>query len=241
MTKLTRSGWLSGACATLAILSTLGACSSSKTTPATDGSTTTADGAATTTTVDAAKAADSAATTPDTAASAGDTAGSTGDAAGAAKLASSTGAWVIFPQTTPAANPDAAATAAANPAMNVAGTIDAFDAGGGKTRFVLNVTGLTPNMEFGSHLHKLACADTMAGGHYQNVPPTGDAGPATVASPTNEIWLDFTTNAAGAGTATTTVDWKPRTGEAKAIVIHVMRTADGGVAGSKLACVSMVF
>jgi Cu-Zn family superoxide dismutase len=46
----------------------------------------------------------------------------------------------------------------------------------------------------------------------------------------NEIWLDFTTDAAGKGMADRTVDFKVRPGEAKAIVIHAMMTGSGGVA-----------
>jgi superoxide dismutase, Cu-Zn family len=160
---------------------------------------------------------------------------SSGDA-GAIKLVSSEATWTIFPSPYPE-------PATPNPITAITGTVEAFDIGGGKTRFNLNVTGLPMNRSFGSHLHKLACADNKAGGHYQNVIP-GDGGAANdplIANAMNEVWLDFTTDATGKGTAVATVNWKPRAGEAKAIVIHDMTTGSGGAAGPKLACVGMSF
>lgn len=210
-------------------------------TAATDGATA-KDGAAA---QDSAAAKDSAAVTADTAAATtADTAAATD---GPTMLATSAGTWTVYnltPPATDAGTPDGGTTDAgtvANAAMNVAGTITAFAEAGGKTRFVLSVTGLPANTTFGSHLHKLACNDTQAGGHYQNLLPPDGGVPADVANNTNEVWLDFTTDATGAGKSETTVAWVPRAGGAKAIVIHAMKTADGGAAGAKLACTSMVF
>jgi Cu-Zn family superoxide dismutase len=157
-----------------------------------------------------------------------------GDAPGP-KLASSTGAWVVFP--------DPLGAGVANPAMNIMGSADAFEISGTKTLVVLKVTGMPASTTFGSHLHKLGCADSMAGGHYQHNPPAdgGSANDPTVANAMNEVWLDFTTDASGAATVMAMVDWKPRPGEAKAIVVHAMKTGDGGLAGAKLACLNMPF
>jgi Cu-Zn family superoxide dismutase len=133
-------------------------------------------------------------------------------------------------------------TAYANPYGD--GTANSVDGGtadvaavatpSGKTIVTLHVEGLTPNREYGSHVHKLACDDNKAGGHYQHVDP----GPATA---DNEIWLDFTTNAAGRGSAQAIVDFVIRPGGAKAVVIHDHGTDHAGAAGPKLGCLGVPF
>jgi superoxide dismutase, Cu-Zn family len=125
----------------------------------------------------------------------------------------------------------------------ITGTATAWDVGG-KMRLQLVVSGLPPNRAFGSHLHKLACDDaTKAGGHYENNmwPDSSTASDPSYANPTNEAWLDFTADGTGKATPPpeTIVDWIPRAGGAKAIIIHDMKTQTspmGGVAGAKLAC-----
>ncbi|HEU4578055.1 MAG TPA: hypothetical protein VFS67_07365 [Polyangiaceae bacterium] len=117
----------------------------------------------------------------------------------------------------------------------------AFD-DGGKLRIELSVSGFPASRAFGSHLHRLACDDAMkAGGHYQNMPfPAGGmASDPMYANPSNEAWLDFTTDAAGKGEQEAVVDWIPRSGEARAIIFHHMATGTGGVAGAKLACLPL--
>jgi Cu-Zn family superoxide dismutase len=117
-------------------------------------------------------------------------------------------------------------------------TAEAFDVEG-KLRIQLTVLGLPVARTFGSHLHKLPCDDPMkAGGHYQHMPfPTGGmATDPSYANATNEAWLDFTTDATGKGETDLTVDWLPRPGEAKGIIIHHMASGIGGVSGAKLAC-----
>jgi Cu-Zn family superoxide dismutase len=126
-----------------------------------------------------------------------------------------------------------------NPAMGIKGTVDVFDSGNNRTRFVLMVSGLPPNMTFGSHVHVLSCAEMEAGGHYQHMLPPDGGTAASVANPANEVWLDFTTNSAGNGNSMATVDWRPRAGQAKSVVVHAMQTADGGTAGTKLACTNI--
>jgi hypothetical protein len=106
-------------------------------------------------------------------------------------------------------------------------------------RIDLVVAGFPPLRTFGSHLHKLPCDDPMkAGGHYQNMPfpAGGTAADPVYANATNEAWLDFKTDAAGAGETVLTVDWIPRAGEAKAIIFHDKPTGVGGASGPKLAC-----
>jgi superoxide dismutase, Cu-Zn family len=124
------------------------------------------------------------------------------------------------------------------------GSAAAFELPGDKTRVTLTVSGLAPNTTYGAHLHKLACADMMAGGHYQHAPAARSDASATdplFANPANEVWLDFTTDDTGKGMSERTVNFMVRPGEAKAIVVHAMITGAGGVAGLKLACLPMAF
>jgi Cu-Zn family superoxide dismutase len=162
-----------------------------------------------------------------------------GDAASDAptetKITSTMGDWNVYR--------DPFADGAASPVENIKGGAEAFSLEGGKMHVKLSVSGLPPNHPFGSHIHKLDCADNKAGGHYQNM-PFPDGGSATdpmYANNMNEVWLDFVTDATGAGMSETTVNWVPRTGEAKALMIHELATMAGGVAGTKLACISMPF
>jgi len=130
-----------------------------------------------------------------------------------------------------------------NPIQNTASaSAQAFDEDG-HLRIELAVVGFPATRTFGSHLHKLTCEDTMkAGGHYQNMPfPAGGmANDPVYANATNEAWLDFKTDAAGAAEKVLTVDWIPRSGEAKAIIFHDMATGVGGVSGAKLACLPII-
>jgi Cu-Zn family superoxide dismutase len=152
-------------------------------------------------------------------------------------LAMSTGPWTVYD----------------NPFMNAAmpnpipaavtGSATAWDMGG-KLKLALTMSGLPADRQFGAHLHKLACDNMQAGGHYQHNPwPDGGmASDPVYANPTNEAWLDFKTNGSGVGSATVMVDWVPRAGGAKAIIVHNMATATspmGGVAGPKLACLPL--
>jgi Cu-Zn family superoxide dismutase len=168
--------------------------------------------------------------------SAGSGGGGEGDA-GETKITSSTGDWNVYR--------DPYGDGGASPiSETIKGSAEAFALAGGKMRVKLTVSGLPANRPFGSHIHKLACSDaSKAGGHYQNM-PFPDGGTATdpaYANNMNEVWLDFTTDATGAGSAEATVNWVPRAGEAKAVMIHDMPTATGGVAGAKLACIEMAF
>jgi len=157
------------------------------------------------------------------------------DGSGETKISSTTGAWTIFA--------DPYMDGGANPVPDgIMGGADAFSSGG-KMRVKLTVSGLPADRHFGSHIHKLACSDNKAGGHYQNMPfpDGGSATDPTYANSMNEVWLDFMTDATGAATSEANVNWIPREGEAKALMIHDMMTMEGGVAGAKLACISMPF
>jgi Cu-Zn family superoxide dismutase len=158
------------------------------------------------------------------------------DEGGGKELGASSGTWMEYPYTE-MGNP-----AAVNPAKGIAGSAKALEAGAGKMRLELNVSGLLPMRAYGAHLHKLACDDTMAGGHYQHNPaPAGMANDPAFGNATNEAWLDFTTDAMGKASATAMVDWVPTAAAAKSIVVHFMATGSGGMAGAKLACLPMTF
>ena len=94
----------------------------------------------------------------------------------------------------------------------------------GKTIVIVHVEGLAPNTAYGSHVHQQACANGEADGHYKFDP----AGPAT---PPNEIWPAFTTNAAGIGNGYASVDGTAGP-TAMAVVVH----APGG---AKIACADL--
>jgi Cu-Zn family superoxide dismutase len=126
----------------------------------------------------------------------------------------------------------------------ITGAATAWGTGTSKMRLQLTVSGMPQNKTYGAHLHKLPCDDAMkGGGHYENKPPPANAtaNDRAYANPTNEAWVDFITDINGKGTGLAVVDWVPRRGEAKAIVIHAMPTVEGGTAGAKLACLPIEF
>ena len=119
----------------------------------------------------------------------------------------------------------------------------------GKTIVTMHLRGLAPNTEYGAHAHANPCGATglAAGPHYQYVEdPVQPSTDPAYANPGNEIWLDFTTNAAGSAVAHTTVDWQfhPER-RAESVIIHVEHTHtgphDSGVAGARLACLTVDF
>lgn len=97
----------------------------------------------------------------------------------------------------------------------------------GKTIVVVTVKGLTPGETYGSHVHKQACGNGDAGGHYSfGFPVPGGA------SDGSEIWPGpFTANAAGHAVGWTVVGATAGT-TAVSVVIH----APGG---AKIACADL--
>ena len=121
--------------------------------------------------------------------------------------------------------------------------------GAGRTHVQLQVWGLAPETDYGAHAHTNPCGTTgaAAGPHFQHVqdPVTPSTDPA-YANPENEVWLDLTTNAAGHGVATTVVPWQfSPTRRAQSVILHEEHTytgpQDSGVAGARLACLSVPF
>ncbi|MET2714231.1 superoxide dismutase family protein [Streptomyces harbinensis] len=110
---------------------------------------------------------------------------------------------------------------------------------GGAMTVELEVRGVLPGHAFGAHVHQLPCGDDPAdsGPHYQNDP---EAEPEP-ANPHNEVWLDFTADSAGRGTALSRQPWVFRPGEANSLVIHEHATGHGGDAGGRVACLTVGF
>ncbi|SES38068.1 superoxide dismutase family protein [Lentzea albida] len=118
----------------------------------------------------------------------------------------------------------------------------------GRTTVELKVSGLLPDTKYGSHVHTKPCGAKPAdsGPHYQNSKdPVSPSVDPRYANAENEIWLDFTTDAQGAASATATVAWEFREGEANAVVVHAAHTSTehgkAGTAGDRLACLTATF
>lgn len=120
----------------------------------------------------------------------------------------------------------------------------------GATVATLRVTGLLPNRTYGAHAHTRPCTAASgadAGPHFQfsEDPVTPSVDPS-YANPMNEIWLDVTTDANGAGESTATVPWVfPDDRRAESVVLHEKPTAShaghAGTAGGRPACVTVDF
>lgn len=116
----------------------------------------------------------------------------------------------------------------------------------GFTVVTLHVHGAVANREYGAHAHVAPCGagGADAGGHFQFVPGGSPTDPA-YANPDNEVWLDFTTDAEGSGSAQTVVPWQPENRRPMSVVIHASHTStspgSAGTAGARLGCLSVPF
>lgn len=110
-------------------------------------------------------------------------------------------------------------------ARNVTGFANLVRQPTGITTVSLTAAGLMPNIAYQAHVHDRPCQIAAGGAHYK----LDEAAPASEA---NEIWLRFTTDAAGSATANTSVKHLARP-EAQSIVIH--DPADAG----RLACADL--
>jgi hypothetical protein len=88
-------------------------------------------------------------------------------------------------------------------------------------------------------------APASAGPHYQHSadPATPSVDPA-YANPRNEVWLDFTTDEAGAAAVASEVRWSfPPGAAARSLIIHAEQTRTGagvaGTAGPRVACLTL--
>jgi hypothetical protein len=92
----------------------------------------------------------------------------------------------------------------------------------------LYVEGLTASTAYIAHVHALPCEENSAGSHYKHDPAI------TEEREDNEIWLRFTTDAAGAGVAAVQQPGKIARMDAQSIVIH-----DPASGGAKMACANL--
>lgn len=120
------------------------------------------------------------------------------------------------------------------------------DGDGAGTGFALRVTGLTPDRAYGAHMHTGACGERPddSGPHYQDQEdPEQPSTDPEYANDANEVWLDFTTDSDGNAGSDADVDWTPRSGEMRSLVLHAEHTRTGageaGTAGDRLACVNV--
>jgi len=101
----------------------------------------------------------------------------------------------------------------------------------GGTQVSLQVTGLTASTLYPAHVHAAPCAQAGGGGHYKRDPSVADTVEA------NELWLPFTTDAAGVGVSWLEVLTHAARGDALSVVVH-----DPSVTGApKMACADLVF
>jgi superoxide dismutase, Cu-Zn family len=121
--------------------------------------------------------------------------------------------------------------------------------GGGSTTVMLAVRGLETERRYGAHVHTQPCGATgdAAGPHFQyEVDPVQPSVDPRYANPDNEIWLDVTTDGAGAGSAETTVAGEfPEDRQPRSVVGHAAPTetdpGHAGSAGNRAACISVDF
>src|SRR3954463_15538886 len=112
--------------------------------------------------------------------------------------------------------------------------VDAVYTGDGRSIVTLHVRGLLPGKTYDAHAHVNACgaAGADAGGHFQHDLSAG-------ATDANEIWLGFTTNAAGNGLAQTVVDWQfTPDRRAHSVIIH---DPAGMPANKRIGCLTVEF
>jgi len=95
-------------------------------------------------------------------------------------------------------------------------------ANGTGDRVELAVSGLTGMLQYTAHVHALPC-EFSGGGHYKLDPAIAEV------QETNEVWLRFTTDAAGVGLASVTTP-TPLRGDAMSLVVH------DPVTSNKMAC-----
>ena len=113
---------------------------------------------------------------------------------------------------------------AAGAGLPITGRAQMVRTADGKTIVTIHVEGFSAGVLY-AHVHKLACANTDADGHYR-------FDPAGAAAPPNEIWPGpFTANDAGVGNSNTIAD-----GTAGQTAVSVVVHEPGG---AKIACADL--
>ncbi|MGW2376252.1 superoxide dismutase family protein [Kitasatospora sp. NPDC001683] len=112
----------------------------------------------------------------------------------------------------------------------------------GRTVLTLTVAGLAPDHEFPVHLHTGDCgADPASSGpHYQDVvDPVQPSTDPAYANDRNELRLVLRTDGRGGATARAAVEWQPRPGGARSLVLHAGTPAGRHAAADRVACVRL--
>jgi hypothetical protein len=102
----------------------------------------------------------------------------------------------------------------------------------GSTFVAIHVSGLAPGGQYASHVHKQACANGDADGHFQQ------NGPAAGVTPPNEIWPGggpWVANAAGNADVNTTADYVANP-DAVSVVVHDLSLPS---TANKVACADL--
>ena len=121
---------------------------------------------------------------------------------------------------------------AAGAALDIGGDAQMVRRPSGTTVVELHVDGLVPDGSYASHVHKQACADGAADGHFQQA--GADAG----TTPPNEIWPGdgpWTANAAGNASVRTTAPYVAGPG-AVSVVVHDLSLPS---TANKVACADL--
>lgn len=111
----------------------------------------------------------------------------------------------------------------------------------------LTAAGLIPRRAYGAHLHTKPCTAVPdeAGPHFQHRhDPSSPSVDPSYANPRNEVWLDFTADTSGAGTAVSREDWVVTPAAMpRSLVIHAEQTSTAagmaGKAGPRVACLTL--
>ena len=107
--------------------------------------------------------------------------------------------------------------------------------GNGGTHVTLHIVGVenSAGKTFGAHVHKYPCGNRDSSNpHYQDAT-------VTAALEDQEIWLDFTVNAAGIGHAEANRPWSLADSTHRSVMIHARSTRASNGAGPKLVCINL--
>ncbi|MFB7667956.1 superoxide dismutase family protein [Kitasatospora sp. NPDC056138] len=113
-----------------------------------------------------------------------------------------------------------------------------------RTTVRVELSGVAASHEFPAHVHTGRCgADpALSGPHYQHlVDPVQPSTDLAYANDRNELRMTVRTDRSGNGSASATVGWAPRAGEAKSIVLHAGTPAGPHAASDRAACVNVGF
>jgi hypothetical protein len=116
---------------------------------------------------------------------------------------------------------------AAGTGLDIGGHAQMVRAADGRTRVMIEVSGLQAGVSYAAHVHAAPCSVAEADGHYQH-------DPAGASTPPNEIWPGpVTANAAGMASGRTVADFEAGP-TAVSVVVH-----RPGPAPNKVACADL--